>query len=147
MSTGTKEGIIRHNGEEASPPVSLTMEGVLPIRCIDAGTGEVVAIPAASLREAEDPYRVDVVRWTALDVPSIMVAEDMSLLRDAYKVPSDIELQLPDPNERACFPRRRCTALSLNAFVSGMCLPLHPFLEGYYGNMVWLRPRRLQMVG
>ncbi|KAL2479860.1 putative abhydrolase domain-containing protein [Abeliophyllum distichum] len=97
--------------------------------CVDAGTGEVVAIPAESLREAEDPYRVDVVRWAALDVPSIMVAKDMSLLRDAYKVPSDIELLLPDPNERACFPRRGCTALSLNAFVSGMRLSLHPFFR------------------
>ncbi|KAL2512348.1 Plus3 domain-containing protein [Abeliophyllum distichum] len=58
-----------------------------------------------------------------------MVAEDMSLLRDAYKVPSDIELLLPDPNERACFPRRGCTALSLNAFVSGMRLPLHLFFR------------------
>ncbi|KAL2542935.1 Uncharacterized protein Adt_03913 [Abeliophyllum distichum] len=129
MSTGAEEGIIRHSGEGASPPISPSMEGVLPIRGVDVGTGEAVAIPAASLREAEDPYRVDVVRWAALDVPSIMVAEDMSLLRDAYKVPYDIELLLSDPNERACFPRRGCTALSLNAFVSGMRLPLHLFFR------------------
>ncbi|KAL2472320.1 Uncharacterized protein Adt_40456 [Abeliophyllum distichum] len=129
MSIGAEEGIIRRSGEEASLPVSPSMEGVLSIRGVDAGTGEVVAIPATSLREVEDPYRVDVVRWAALDVPSIMVAEDMSLLRDAYKVPSDIELLLLDPNERACFPRRGCTALSLNAFVSGMRLPLHPFFR------------------
>ncbi|KAL2498116.1 putative abhydrolase domain-containing protein [Abeliophyllum distichum] len=147
MSTGGEEDIIRHSGEEASPPISQSMEGVLPIRGVDAGTGVVVAIPAASLREAEDPYRVDVVRWAALDVPSIMVAEDMSLLRDAYKVPSDIELLLPDPNERACFPRRGCTALSLNAFMVGglylwfrhsfgMEMPLHVFQTMY-------QPRKL----
>ncbi|KAL2498060.1 hypothetical protein Adt_23610 [Abeliophyllum distichum] len=129
MSTGVEESIIRRSGEEASPPIYPSMEGVLPIRGVDADTGKVVAIHAVSLREAEDPYRVDVVRWVALDVPSIMVAEDMSLLRDVYKVPSDIELLLPDPNERACFPRRGCTALSLNAFVSGMRLPLHPFFR------------------
>ncbi|KAL2539503.1 hypothetical protein Adt_00481 [Abeliophyllum distichum] len=117
MSTGVvEESIIGRSGEEASPPISPSMEGVLPIRGVDADTGEVVAIPATGLREAEDPYRVDVVRWVALDMPSIMVAEDMNLLRDAYKVPSNIELLLPDPNERACFPRMGCTALSLNAF-------------------------------
>ncbi|KAL2480930.1 Uncharacterized protein Adt_33896 [Abeliophyllum distichum] len=33
------------------------------------------------------------------------------------------------PNERACFPREGCTALHLNAFVSGMRLPLHPMLR------------------
>ncbi|KAL2467184.1 Uncharacterized protein Adt_43035 [Abeliophyllum distichum] len=129
MSTGVEKSIIRRSEEEASPLISPSMEGVLPIRGVDADTGEVVAIPVASLREAEDLYRVDVVRWAALDVPSIMVAEDMNLLRDAYKVPSDIELLLPDLNERACFPRRGCTALSLNAFVSGMRLPLHPFFR------------------
>ncbi|KAL2474772.1 Uncharacterized protein Adt_35508 [Abeliophyllum distichum] len=150
MSTGAEESIIRHSGEEASPPISPSMEGVLPIRGVDAGMDGVVAIPAASLREAEDRYRVDVVRWAALDVSSIMVAEDMSLLRDAYKVPLDIELLLSDPNERACCPRRGCTALSLNAFVSpngwgqmvgrlymwfrdsfGMEMPLHVFQTMY----------------
>ncbi|KAL2474324.1 hypothetical protein Adt_35060 [Abeliophyllum distichum] len=45
-----------------------------------------------------------------------MVVEDMRLLRDTYRIPSDIELLLPDPNERACFPRMGCTALNLNAF-------------------------------
>ncbi|KAL2487399.1 Uncharacterized protein Adt_32155 [Abeliophyllum distichum] len=130
MSIGVvEESIIGRSGEEASLPISPSMEGILPIRGVHGDTGEVVAIPTAGLREAEDPYRVDVVRWAALDVPSIMVAEDMKLLRDAYRIPSDIELLLPDPNERACFPRMGCTALSLNAFVSGMRLPLYPFFR------------------
>ncbi|KAL2471875.1 hypothetical protein Adt_40011 [Abeliophyllum distichum] len=118
MSTGVvEESVIRRSGEEASLPISPSMEGVLPIRGVDEDTDEVVAIPTAGLREAEDSYRVDVVRWAALDVPSIMVAKDMKLLKDAYRIPSDIELLLLDPNERACFPRIGCTALSLNAFV------------------------------
>ncbi|KAL2504672.1 Uncharacterized protein Adt_20293 [Abeliophyllum distichum] len=120
----------RFGGGEASPPVSPSMEGVLPIRGVDGSTGE--AIPIAStpgLRKAEDPYRADVVRWAAMDVPSIMVEEDLTKLREAYRIPVDIELILPDPNERACFPRRGCTALHLNAFVSGMRLPLHPMLR------------------
>ncbi|KAL2454277.1 Uncharacterized protein Adt_48220 [Abeliophyllum distichum] len=49
-----------------------------------------------------------------------MVEEDLTRLREEYRIPSDIDLILPGPNERACFPRRGCTALHLNAFVSGM---------------------------
>ncbi|KAL2453749.1 Plus3 domain-containing protein [Abeliophyllum distichum] len=115
---------------EGSPSVSPSMEGVLPIRGVDGSTGEVLPIgPTLGLREAGDPYRADVIRWAAMDVPSIMVEEDLVKLRDAYRIPDDIELILPEPNERACFPRRGCTALHLNAFVSGMRLPLHPMLR------------------
>ncbi|KAL2472082.1 Uncharacterized protein Adt_40218 [Abeliophyllum distichum] len=130
MSNGVvEENVTGRSWEEASPPISPSMEGVLPIRGVDADTGEVVAIPTTSLREAEDPYRADVVRWAALDVPSIMVVEDMRLLRDVYRMSFDIELLLPDPNERACFLRMGCTALHLNALVSGMRLSLHPFFR------------------
>ncbi|KAL2531480.1 Uncharacterized protein Adt_04831 [Abeliophyllum distichum] len=79
--------------------------------------------------EGSDPYRVEVVRWAALDVPSIMVEEDLTRMREQYRIPSDVELILPGPNERACFPREGCTALHLNAFVSGLRLPLHPMLR------------------
>ncbi|KAL2532446.1 Uncharacterized protein Adt_05797 [Abeliophyllum distichum] len=64
-----------------------------------------------------------------MDVPSIMVEEDLTKLREAYRIPADIELILPGPNERACFSRRGCTSLHLNAFASGMRLPLHPMLR------------------
>ncbi|KAL2487082.1 Uncharacterized protein Adt_31838 [Abeliophyllum distichum] len=73
---------------------------------------------------------MEVVRWAALDLPSsILVEEDLTKMREQYRIPSDIELILPGPNERACFPREGCTALHLNAFVSGMRLPLHPMLR------------------
>ncbi|KAL2461053.1 Uncharacterized protein Adt_44473 [Abeliophyllum distichum] len=106
------------------------MEGVLSIRGVDGSTGETIPIDATpSLRGANDPYRADVVRWAALDVPSIMVEEDLTKLMEAYRIPADIELILPGPNERACFPMRGCTALHLNAFVSGMHLSLHLMLR------------------
>ncbi|KAL2498304.1 Uncharacterized protein Adt_23854 [Abeliophyllum distichum] len=114
----------------ASHSVSPSMEDVLPIRGIDGNTGEALPIgPAPGLREGSDPYRTEVVRWAALDVPSIMVEEDLTRLREQYKIPSDVELILPGPNERACFPREGCTTLHLNAFVSGLRLPLHPMLR------------------
>ncbi|KAL2491876.1 hypothetical protein Adt_27504 [Abeliophyllum distichum] len=72
---------------------------------------------------------MEVVRWAALDLPSILVEEDLTKMREQYRIPSDVELILPGPNERACFPREGCTALHLNAFVSGMRLPLHPMLR------------------
>ncbi|KAL2511761.1 Uncharacterized protein Adt_17361 [Abeliophyllum distichum] len=106
------------------------MEGVLPIRGVDGSTGEAIHIDTTpSLREADDPFRVDVVRWAALDVPSIMVEEDLTKLREALRIPVVIKLIILGPNERACFPRKECTALHLNAFVSGMHLPLHPMLR------------------
>ncbi|KAL2490852.1 Uncharacterized protein Adt_26480 [Abeliophyllum distichum] len=114
----------------ASPSVSPSMEDVLPIRGIDGNTGEALPIgPASGLREGTDPYRVEVVRWAALDLPSILVEEDLTKMREQYRIPSDVQLILPGPNERACFPREGCTALHLNAFVSGMRLPLHPMLR------------------
>ncbi|KAL2485115.1 Uncharacterized protein Adt_29871 [Abeliophyllum distichum] len=92
--------------------------------------GEAIPMDAAlGLREADDPFRADVVRWKTLDVPSIMVEEDLTKLREVYRIPADIELMIPGPNERACFSRRGCTALHLNSFVSGMRLPLHPMFR------------------
>ncbi|KAL2512126.1 Uncharacterized protein Adt_17726 [Abeliophyllum distichum] len=114
----------------ASPSVSPSMEDVLPIRGIDGNTGEALPLgPIPGLMEGSDPYRVEVVRWAALDVPSIMVEEDLTRMREQYRIPSDVELILPGPNERACFSREGCTALHLNAFVSGLRLPLHPMLR------------------
>ncbi|KAL2485105.1 Plus3 domain-containing protein [Abeliophyllum distichum] len=129
-SSATGGGAVRSVEGEASPSVSPSMEGVLPIRGVDGSTGEALPIcPATGLREASDLYRVDVVRWAALDVPSIMVEGDLTKLREEYRIPSDIDLILPETTERACFPRMGCTALHLNAFVSGMRLPLHPMFR------------------
>ncbi|KAL2518231.1 Uncharacterized protein Adt_14478 [Abeliophyllum distichum] len=127
MSFSTRGDATRRVGGEASPPVLPCLESVLPIRGVDRNTGEAIPIGVSpSSTRADDPYRADVVRWAAMNVPSIMVEEDLTKLREAYKIPEDIELILPGPNKRACFPRRGCTALHLNAFVSGMRLPLHP---------------------
>ncbi|KAL2543284.1 Uncharacterized protein Adt_04262 [Abeliophyllum distichum] len=106
-SSSTGGDAARRVGSEASPPVSLSMEGVLSIRGVDGSTGETIPIDVTpSLRRANDPYRADVVRWVAMDVSSIMVEEDLTKLREAYRIPADIEFILPGPNERACFPRR-----------------------------------------
>ncbi|KAL2492793.1 Uncharacterized protein Adt_28421 [Abeliophyllum distichum] len=155
-SSATGGDTLRRVEGEASPSVSQSMEGVLPIRGVDGNTGEALPIgPAPGLREASDPYRVEVVRWAALDVPSIMVEEDLTRMREEYMIPSDIGLILPEPNERACSSRMGCTALHLNAFVApngwsqmvggmylwfrhsfGMEMPLHVFQTVY-------QPRKL----
>ncbi|KAL2466557.1 hypothetical protein Adt_42408 [Abeliophyllum distichum] len=116
-SSATGEDALGRAVDEASPSVSPSMEDVLPIRGVDVSTGEAIPIYAApSLLEADDPFRTDVVRGKALDVSSIMVEDDLTNLREANRIPADIELMLPGPNERAYFPRRGCTALHLNAF-------------------------------
>ncbi|KAL2497090.1 putative abhydrolase domain-containing protein [Abeliophyllum distichum] len=131
-SSSTGGDAMRRVGGEASLPVSPCMEGVLPIRGVDGSTGEAIPIDVTpSLRRADDPYMADVVRWVAMDVPSIMVEEDLTKLREAYRIPDDINLFFRDQtNELAFrFPRRGCTSLHLNAFVSGIHLPLHPMLR------------------
>ncbi|KAL2485279.1 Uncharacterized protein Adt_30035 [Abeliophyllum distichum] len=130
MSSGVGGDSIGCGGGDAPFHVLPVLEGVLPIRGIDGSTGEAIPMGTTSgLGEASDPYRADVVRWAAMDVPSIMKEEDLTRLREEYRIPEDIELILPGPNERACFPRLGCTALHLNAFVSGMRLPLHPMFR------------------
>ncbi|KAL2469669.1 Uncharacterized protein Adt_37805 [Abeliophyllum distichum] len=119
MSSGIGGDNTGCGGGEVSSNVLPILESVLPIRGIDGSTGEAIPMGTTSgLREAGDPYRADVVRWAAMDVPSIMKEEDLTRLREEYRIPEDIELILPGPNERACFPRRGCTALHLNAFVA-----------------------------
>ncbi|KAL2471721.1 hypothetical protein Adt_39857 [Abeliophyllum distichum] len=99
-SSATGGDALRSVEGEASPSVSPSMEGVLPIRGVDESIGEALPIgPATGLRKASDPYRVEVVRWAALDVPSIMVEEDLMKLREEYRIPSDIDLILPEPTE------------------------------------------------
>ncbi|KAL2527197.1 Plus3 domain-containing protein [Abeliophyllum distichum] len=130
MSSGIGGDNTGCGGGEVSSNVLLVLEGVVPIRGVDGSTGEAITMGTTSgLGEAGDPYRADVVRWAAMDVPSIMKEEDLTRLREEYRIPEDIELILPGPNERACFSRRGCTALHLNAFVSGMRLPLHPMFR------------------
>ncbi|KAL2532783.1 Plus3 domain-containing protein [Abeliophyllum distichum] len=51
------------------------------------------------------------------------------IVERGVQVPSDIELMLSGPNEQACTSRRGCTTLHLNAFVSRIRLPLHPFFR------------------
>ncbi|KAL2540959.1 hypothetical protein Adt_01937 [Abeliophyllum distichum] len=78
-------------GGDAPFHVLPVLEGVLPIRGIDGSTGEAIPMGTTSgLREASDPYRADVVRWAAMDVPSIMKEEDLTRLREEYRIPEDI---------------------------------------------------------
>ncbi|KAL2466722.1 hypothetical protein Adt_42573 [Abeliophyllum distichum] len=107
------------------------MADVLPIRSIDISTGEEMAIALnPRLSEVGDPFITDLIRWAAMDVSSIMVEEDMRLLKESYMIFFDIGLMIPELNERACFLRRGCTALHLHAFVGGLRLPMHLFFEG-----------------
>ncbi|XP_022873607.1 axoneme-associated protein mst101(2)-like [Olea europaea var. sylvestris] len=49
--------------------------------------------------------------------------------RERYNVPHHIEMLVPEPNERACYPRPGCVAVSEYLFKTSMRLPLHPFFR------------------
>ncbi|KAL2526477.1 hypothetical protein Adt_11531 [Abeliophyllum distichum] len=80
-------------GDGTSSPVSPSMANVLPIYSVDTSTGEEMLICSnPRLTEGVDPFRTNPIRWAAMDVSSIMVDEDMRLLRESYRIPSDIGL-------------------------------------------------------
>ncbi|KAL2487343.1 hypothetical protein Adt_32099 [Abeliophyllum distichum] len=103
MSVKVSEGEApSHFGDGTSPPVSPSMENVLPVCVVDTSTGEEMPI-CSNLRLIEeiDPFCTDSIRWAAMDVPSIMVEVDMRLLMESYRISSDIGLMVPEPNEQA----------------------------------------------
>ena len=67
--------------------------------------------------------------WGASRVPSNMTGKRLGKLRERYSVPHNIEMLVPEPNERACYPRPGCVAVSEYLFKAGMRLPLHPFFK------------------
>ncbi|KAL2510900.1 Uncharacterized protein Adt_16500 [Abeliophyllum distichum] len=100
------------------------------------------------LIEAEDPFRTDLIRWATVNVPSIMVEEDMRLLRESYRISNDIGLMIPEPNERAYFPRKRvyCPTSTFFCRWDASAFALH-FLKEFCVRMAWHRCRWLQMDG
>ncbi|XP_022889378.1 actin cytoskeleton-regulatory complex protein pan1-like [Olea europaea var. sylvestris] len=48
--------------------------------------------------------------WGASRVPSNMTGKRLGELRERYSVPHYIEMLVPEPNERACYPRPGCVA-------------------------------------
>ncbi|KAL2487010.1 hypothetical protein Adt_31766 [Abeliophyllum distichum] len=144
----TEEGASGRIRDGTLLSVSPPMVDVLSIRGIDTSIGEKMAIASnPRLTKVGDPFRTDQIRRAAMDVLSIMVEEDMRLLRELYKISDDIGLMMPEPNEQACFLRRECTALHLHTFVGGLRLHMHPFEKRFYARMTWHRRTLLQMDG
>ncbi|KAL2542556.1 Uncharacterized protein Adt_03534 [Abeliophyllum distichum] len=107
------------------------MANVLSIRGIDISTSEEVAITSTPrLIKDRDSFSVAHVRWTVMDVQSILMEADLVSLKKSYMIVSDIELIFPESNETACLSKKGCTTLHLNMFVAGMRLSLYPFLKG-----------------
>lgn len=67
--------------------------------------------------------------WGAAKIPSCVSPIQLANLREKYRIPFDIELLSPTYDERACFPRQGCVAISEYLLKAGLCLPLHPFFR------------------
>ncbi|KAL2479944.1 hypothetical protein Adt_32910 [Abeliophyllum distichum] len=77
-----------------------------------------------------------------------MVVEDLKLLREAYRIPSHIELMLLGPNELACAPRRGMHCLALECFRERYAFASASILsKGIVGLLAWLQPMWPQMDG
>lgn len=62
--------------------------------------------------------------------------EEVGEIREKYCMPYNIEMLVPETDERACYPRLRCVAVSEYLFKTGMRLPLHPFFRAVLRNFM-----------
>ncbi|XP_022853220.1 uncharacterized protein LOC111374722 [Olea europaea var. sylvestris] len=69
------------------------------------------------------------VHWGASDYPSKLREADLGRLRTEYRIPDSVDLILPEPEERACYPRPGCVAISEAILRAGLRLPIHPFFR------------------
>ncbi|XP_022899410.1 cellulose synthase-like protein D4 [Olea europaea var. sylvestris] len=70
------------------------------------------------------------VHWGASDYPSKLREADLGRLRTEYRIPNSVDLILPGPEERACYLRPGCVAISEAILRAGLRLPIHPFFRG-----------------
>ncbi|XP_022874088.1 uncharacterized abhydrolase domain-containing protein DDB_G0269086-like [Olea europaea var. sylvestris] len=69
------------------------------------------------------------VHWGASDYSSKLREADLGRLRTEYRIPDSVDLILPGPEERACYPRSGCVAISEAILRAGLRLPIHPFFR------------------
>lgn len=72
--------------------------------------------------------------WGAFDCPSKIIFVDLIRFRTEYRIPDSV---VPDPDERACCPQSRCTALSEAILKVGFRLPIYPYV-------IWFSPHTSQ---
>ena len=65
----------------------------------------------------------------ASDYPSKLREADLGRLNTEYRIPDSVDLILPGPEERACYPRPGCVAISEAILRAGLRLPIHPFFR------------------
>ncbi|XP_022881033.1 axoneme-associated protein mst101(2)-like [Olea europaea var. sylvestris] len=61
--------------------------------------------------------------WRASRVPSSMTWKRLGEIRERYSAPHTIEILVPEPNERACYPRPSCVAVSEYLFKAEEGIP------------------------
>lgn len=65
------------------------------------------------------------VHWGASDYPSKLKGADLERLRTEYRIPDSIDLILSEPDERACYPRPGCVAISEAILRAGLRLDVY----------------------
>lgn len=68
-------------------------------------------------------------KWGVSECSSNVEASELETFREKYRISETIEMFVPTPDERACYPREWCVAVSDAILAGGMRLPLHPFFR------------------
>lgn len=74
--------------------------------------------------------------WDASMIPTNMTQKRLREIRERYCMPHNIEMLVPDADERACYSRPGCVAVSEYLFKMGTRLPLHPFFRAVLRNFM-----------
>ncbi|KAF7134714.1 hypothetical protein RHSIM_Rhsim08G0029200 [Rhododendron simsii] len=73
--------------------------------------------------------------FRAEQIPSVLVEEDLDLLREAYQIPPTVRLRIPSPNDRACMSFDGEVCLYESAFHAGLRLPFPPVVRALLARL------------
>ncbi|XP_022891702.1 uncharacterized protein LOC111406522 [Olea europaea var. sylvestris] len=90
---------------------STSSRELVTVASLDYGVSQREDAEADSYAITEDPVDYSE-EWGASRVLSSMNWKRLGEIRERYSVPHSIEMLVPEPNERACYPRFGCVAVS-----------------------------------
>lgn len=80
------------------------------------------------------------IRWGASLLPSCVKVNELDTFRERYKIPDTIEMFVPTHDERACYPRERCSETSEAILSGGMNYLCTPSLDIFLGIKTYPLP-------
>lgn len=120
----SEQSIVRGSGEERGEESTLRE----PILVSPDELSKAIMAGENIWRRPPSPVDTSV-QWGASNYPSTVTSEQLERCRTVCRIPHTIEMIIPEPHERACYPRPGCVAVSDHLLRAGLRLPFHPFFR------------------